>query len=206
MTEPLDWLHEPSLDMFLGDPLKGQFFEKGSMLPANLSVFNFLIGRNSYYQCISQAPNNVVIGRYSSINSTAILGAVSHFYQGFSTGLLNDAGNEIPLEKLAEGPLRNPTVIGCDVWIGAYSVIMRGVKVGHGACVGAGAIVTKDVPPYAIVVGVPARILKYRFTPEIIERMLRNKWWELSSNFIAGLGSDAIKSLESCENFRKQVL
>lgn len=67
--------------------------------------------------------------------------------------------------------------IGHDVWIGDQAMIKRGVKVGHGTIIGARAVVTKDVPPYAIVGGVPAKVIRYRFTEEIIERLLASQWW-----------------------------
>jgi carbonic anhydrase/acetyltransferase-like protein (isoleucine patch superfamily) len=72
-----------------------------------------------------------------------------------------------------------PLEIGNDVWIGAKATIMPEVRsIGHGAVVGAGAIVTKDVPPYAVVLGNPARVVKYRFPPEVIAELLEEKWWE----------------------------
>ena len=63
-------------------------------------------------------------------------------------------------------------------------MIMSGVTVGTGAIIGAGSIVTKDVPPYAIVVGAPARLLRYRFDEELINRLLASKWWEMSDNWL----------------------
>ena len=69
------------------------------------------------------------------------------------------------------------TEIGNDVWIGDRVVVMAGVKIGDGAIVGAGAVVTKDVPPYAIVGGVPARIISYRFDESVIRELLELKWW-----------------------------
>ncbi|MNI40841.1 Chloramphenicol acetyltransferase [compost metagenome] len=75
-------------------------------------------------------------------------------------------------------PYNQKIVIGNDVWIGANAVILPGVTLGDGAVIGAGAVVTKDVPPYAIVGGVPAKVIRYRFTPEEIEVLLRIKWWE----------------------------
>jgi acetyltransferase-like isoleucine patch superfamily enzyme len=69
-------------------------------------------------------------------------------------------------------------VIGNDVWIGMHAVILGRVTIGHGAIVGAYAVVTKDVPPYAIVGGNPARVIRYRFTPEQINGLLALKWWE----------------------------
>ena len=68
--------------------------------------------------------------------------------------------------------------IGHDVWIGHGSIIMPGVKVGIGAVVGAGAVVTKDVAPYTIVAGVPAKPIRPRFAPEVVEKLLRIGWWE----------------------------
>ena len=73
----------------------------------------------------------------------------------------------------------NPLEIGNDVWIGANVVIMPEVKrIGDGAVIGAGAVVNRDVPPYAVVLGNPARVVKYRFPEDVIARLLEEKWWE----------------------------
>ena len=69
-------------------------------------------------------------------------------------------------------------VIGNDVWIATEAIIMSGVTIGDGAVIGARAVVTKDVPAYAVVAGNPSRIVKFRFDPPTIERLLRIKWWE----------------------------
>ena len=76
------------------------------------------------------------------------------------------------------------TTIGKDVWTGANAVILKGVKIGDGAVVGAGSIVTKDIPSYAIVVGNPARILRYRFNAVDIELLLKVKWWDFKREII----------------------
>lgn len=74
-----------------------------------------------------------------------------------------------------------PKVIGNDVWIGHNAVILKGAKcIGDGAVIGANAVVNKDVPPYAVVVGNPARIVQYRFSPDVIEELLQSRWWEKS--------------------------
>lgn len=81
-------------------------------------------------------------------------------------------------------------VIGNDVWIGSYTRIMEGVTIGDGAVVAAGAIVTKDVPSYAIVGGVPAKIIKYRFDEETIQKLLKLKWWEKDQVWIKSHAGD----------------
>ena len=73
-------------------------------------------------------------------------------------------------------------VMGNDVWIGHGAVLLPGVKLGNGAAVGAGAIVTKDVPPFAIVVGNPGKVIRYRFVPEIIAALERIAWWDWTHN------------------------
>lgn len=70
-------------------------------------------------------------------------------------------------------------IIGNDVWIGTGALILSGTKIGDGAVIGARSVVTKDVPPYAIVGGNPAKIIRYRFHEEIIHELLANPWWDL---------------------------
>lgn len=79
---------------------------------------------------------------------------------------------------------KGDVIIGNDVWIGRNVTILSGVKIGDGAVIGCGCIVSKDIPPYAIVVGNPCEIKKYRFTPEQIEKLLKIKWWEWSDEKI----------------------
>lgn len=75
-------------------------------------------------------------------------------------------------------------IIGNDVWIGSYVRIMEGVTIGDGAVVAACALVTRDVPPYAVVGGVPAKVIKYRFDPDTIEKFLQLKWWNRSPSWL----------------------
>jgi acetyltransferase-like isoleucine patch superfamily enzyme len=77
-------------------------------------------------------------------------------------------------ELLSSGPIS----IGHDVWIGRRAMIMSGVTIGNGAVIAAGAVVTKDVPPYAIVGGVPAKLIRYRFAQETIDQLQALRWWE----------------------------
>lgn len=87
--------------------------------------------------------------------------------------------------------------IGNDVWIGARAVILSGVFIGDGAIVGAGAVVTKDVPAYAIVAGVPATVLRYRFKPDQIELLSTFKWWDRDINWL----QNNVRSFQDIEEF-----
>lgn len=85
-------------------------------------------------------------------------------------------GNKLPIWK-KKAPQHRQIIIGNDVWIGADATIMGGAIIGNGAVIGANAVVAKNIPPYAIAVGNPARVIKYRFEPEIIEKLQQIKWW-----------------------------
>jgi len=93
-------------------------------------------------------------------------------------------------------------VMGNDVWIGHGAIILPGVKLGNGAAVGAGAVVTKDVPPFAIVVGNPGRVLRYRFSPEIIAALERISWWDWEHDKLR-LGMQDFRHM-SAEDFCKK--
>jgi len=101
---------------------------------------------------------------------------------------------------------KGDVIIGNDVWVGTDALIMSGVKIGDGAVIGARAVVTKDVPPYAIMVGNPARLIRYRFNDSTIQKLLEIKWWdwdnELIVKFLPLLSSPDIHNfLESFESF-----
>jgi len=85
-----------------------------------------------------------------------------------------EAAAHIPGHPVDAGPVK----IGNDVWAGSGSTIFSGVEVGDGAVIGAKSVVTDNVPPYAIVAGSPAKILRYRFEPDVIERLLKISWWD----------------------------
>lgn len=85
-------------------------------------------------------------------------------------------------------PYSSPPHIGSDVWIGSAAQVLQGVTVGDGAIVAAGAVVTRDVEPFAIVGGVPARFVRYRFSREKIECLQQLRWWDMTLDEIRGLG------------------
>ncbi len=126
--------------------------------------------------------SGVYIGRYCSIGNNVSIGTGHHDMNLLSTSSWFES-DAPPSLKRVDGKQVLVRILN-DVWIGDKVIIMNGVTVGNGAVIGAGAIVTKDVPHYAVVAGVPAKVMKHRFTPEIIERLLQLKWWELNDEIL----------------------
>ncbi|MEK4555480.1 chloramphenicol acetyltransferase [Jeotgalicoccus sp. FSL K6-3177] len=128
---------------------------------------------------------NTIVGRFSNIAAMVRIGPTDHPYDRPSLhhftyrkkmyGFSDDDDSEFFNHR--ENRI---TSIGHDTWIGHGAIISPEVTVGHGAVIGAGAVVTKDVEPYAIVVGVPAKEIKKRFSDEVIEALLDIKWWDWS--------------------------
>jgi virginiamycin A acetyltransferase len=126
--------------------------------------------------------HGISIGRYCSLSYNVSIGPQEHPTRFLSTYTALYAEKEY-LQKTRTGK----TVIGNDVWVGMNAVVLRNVTVGDGAIIGAGAVVTRDVPPYAIALGVPARVVKYRFDKETREALLQLKWWEREHQFLKSL-------------------
>jgi acetyltransferase-like isoleucine patch superfamily enzyme len=103
-------------------------------------------------------------------------------------------GETLVVEEDRPQGLDEKTVIGSDVWIGDNASVRRGVTIGSGAVIGMGTVVVKDVPPYAIVVGNPARIVRSRFAPDIVDSLLELKWWERDIGALGGIDFTDIKS------------
>lgn len=125
------------------------------------------------------------IDSFTSISWGVTIGASEHdFNRLTSHTFLYNSYDKLNGGKVYYDRFEKNTVVGSDVWIGANSTILRGVTVGDGAVIGANTVVTKEVPPYAIMVGNPAKIIKYRFSQDIVERLLRIKWWDMDDEFI----------------------
>ena len=152
------------------------------------------------------------IGKFCSIGPNLVCGRGIHPTNGISTSPMfysDRKQNGVAFVNKPKIEERIPIVIGSDVFIGVNVTILDGTKVGHGAVLAAGAVVTQDVPPYAIVGGVPTKIIKYRFDEEIISRLLRSEWWNIpsiykkvESNFFDV--EKFLKELESKENNTRQ--
>ncbi|XHB98242.1 CatB-related O-acetyltransferase [Nitratireductor sp. ac15] len=174
---------------YYDDPLAAERFEDRNVL----YHFDFLGDR-------------LVIGKFVAIahGATFVMNGANHLMTGFSTFPFNIFGNG--WEEGFDGQLylehsRGDTIVGNDVWIGRQAQIMPGVTIGDGAVIGAHAVVASDIPPYAIAVGNPARVLRLRFAPETVAALVRIGWWnwpmdKISRNLSAIRGAD----LDALEN------
>lgn len=119
----------------------------------------------------------VRVGPYSGVAERVTVGALPHWPQLPTTHVF-PLNAEFGLCGDRPWPAPPETTLGADVWIGAAAVVLGGVRIGHGAIVAAGAVVTKDVADYEIVAGVPARRIRLRFPEEMLERLMRLSWWD----------------------------
>ena len=126
--------------------------------------------------------DRLVIGRYCAIARGVrfIMNGANHALGGFSTYPFSIFGGgwERVTPAMEALPYKGDTVIGNDVWLGYEALVMPGVRIGDGAIVAARSVVTSDVEPYTIVGGNPARPLRERFAPEVIDALLEIRWWE----------------------------
>jgi acetyltransferase-like isoleucine patch superfamily enzyme len=132
------------------------------------------VGRN----CIVQ---NAHVGKFCSIANDVFIGLGKHPISNFSTAPIfykkqNILNIEL-IDKDVEFKEYEKITICHDVWIGARAIILDGVKIGNGAVIAANSVVTKDVMPYAIVGGTPAKLIKYRFSEEKIKKLNNSNWW-----------------------------
>lgn len=132
--------------------------------------------------------DRLIIGKFVAIaqGSQFIMNGANHPMTGFSTFPFAMFGlGDAEALKQAGANHRGDTVIGNDVWIGREAVIMPGVRVGDGAIIGTRAQVARDVPPYAVVVGNPGRVVRTRFAPEVVAELLAIRWWDWDADKIA---------------------
>lgn len=147
------------------------------------------------------------IGKFCCIAANARINALEHPLERVSQHKMTYRANEYFLGAKLDSEFRarrqgKLVETGNDVWIGHGAIIKPGVKIGHGAVVAAGAIVTRDVPAYAVVAGVPARFLRWRFEPKISTRIIALAWWDWEHDRLAAAVEDM--RLLSAEAFVKK--
>lgn len=197
---------------FINDNLKVKYlakirnsnFGKYNIIDEKAAIENVKIGDFSYV-----APNasitNTIIGKFTCIGQNVIIGPARHpvnnyisihpaFYSNYMN--LNFSINLNSFETSL------PVRLGSDVWVGANAIIMGGIEIGDGVIIAAGAVVTKNIQPYAVVAGIPAKIIKFRFKEEEIIELLKLKWWDKD---LAWLKSNS-KYFSDTGKFKKYIL
>lgn len=154
-------------------------FEKGVTVEYGSHIQADLIGKYTYINKYSLVEKNTTIGRFCSIAYNVKIGLGSHPTNWVSTHQFayDSKYKFIKQSKTFENNSTKLTIIGNDVWIGANAIVLAGVKIGDGAIVGANSLVTKDVEPYSIVVGTPAKHQRFRFDEKTINELLKTQWW-----------------------------
>ncbi len=149
-------------------------------------IIDSVIGDHTFIQKNSQVIC-AEIGKFCSIAGGVKIGLGRHPLTFVSTHPAFYSATQPLAKTFCQSDVFSPfqrTSIGHDVWIGESAMIVDGIKIGIGAVVAAGAVVTKDVPPYAIVAGVPAKIIKYRFDEETKKQLLQSKWWDMDEDVL----------------------
>jgi acetyltransferase-like isoleucine patch superfamily enzyme len=164
------------------------FFEGENVLHSGVQISRTCVGAYTYISKNTKL-YNTHIGRFCSLGPEIMIGLGKHpskdfistypaFFSHNNTGCMCSFVNE----QLFEESLT--VEIGNDVWIGARAIVLDGVKIGDGAIIAAGTVVTKDVEPYSIVGGVPAKLIRKRYSPEKIRKLLDYKWWDKDIEWI----------------------
>jgi virginiamycin A acetyltransferase len=200
-------------------PMKG--FPQICFIRNTVSNPNITIGDYTYYDDPEDSENfernvlyhfpfigdRLIIGKFCALarGIKFIMNGANHRLDGFSTYPFYIFGNgwEAATPEPGDLPYKGDTVIGNDVWIGYEAVVMPGVTVGDGAIIAAKSVVVGDVPPYAIVGGNPAKLIRQRFGDEVVEALLAIAWWDwdigkITRNLDKIVAAD-IEALSDCE-------
>ncbi|VEP17156.1 Virginiamycin A acetyltransferase [Hyella patelloides LEGE 07179] len=199
-------------------PMEG--FSQICFIKNTVSNPNIIIGDYTYYDDPEDSENfernvlyhfpfigdKLIIGKFCALSRGIkfIMNGANHKMSGFSTYPFEIFGKSWKriTPKPTEYPFKGDTIIGNDVWMGYETVIMPGVKIGDGAIIAAKSVVTKDIQPYTIVGGNPAKFIRQRFPDEIIKALLEIAWWnweiEKITRNLEKIVSADIKALKDC--------
>jgi acetyltransferase-like isoleucine patch superfamily enzyme len=168
------------------------------------------IGRFTFINQFSVVYGRTTMGKYCTVARNCEIGVANHPIDWLAT-LGNfrpyfpkhpDLGSSEHFPTIAHPP----TKLGNDVWLGCGVVVRSGVTIGDGAIIAAGAVVVGDIEPYAIYGGIPAKLIRYRFETEVVEDLLRLKWWDLETSKVAALPrNDIAASISMMQGWRNQA-
>ena len=159
--------------------LRNCVIDRTASVGSGSNCIDVQMGRYSYMGK-NNSVENTRIGSFCSIASYCAIGGGAHPLNMVSTSPVFYSGKNVFKRNFGELKIEinKPVSIGNDVWVGEAVFINDGITVGDGAVIGAHSVVTHDIPDYAVVAGAPARIIRYRFSDEEIEKLLKIKWWD----------------------------
>lgn len=161
-----------------GKAIVGSSVPRSSKVEAGSTLVDTTFGRHTFcgYDCTFI---RCEVGSFCSIASNVVVGGARHPMEYVSTSPVFLAHKESISHKYYrhEYTFEPQTIIGNDVWIGEGVYIKGGVSIGHGAVIGMGSVVTKDIPPYGVYAGNPARLIRFRFDESTIDALLSIQWW-----------------------------
>jgi acetyltransferase-like isoleucine patch superfamily enzyme len=181
-------LKNPTLEIGRNAVITNSTIGKYNSFAENTQFSNSTIGDYSY---IAQGTiiNNASIGKFTCVGPDVLIGLGEHPTEKFVSihpifySLAKQVGVTFAsATHFDEFP--NKAIIGNDVWIGSRVIILGSAKIGNGAIIASGAVITKDVPPYAIVAGIPAKVIKKRFSEKKIESLQESQWWNQSEHWL----------------------
>ena len=206
----------------------GEAWPHTMFLKSCIEQANITIGEYSYYNDFSinltdvrqtlmpymhpSAPEQLIIGKFVQIahGVQIITSSANHQMDGFSTYPFAVFGEPWCSAYKATWPNPGNTMIGDDVWIGHQALIMPAVTIGPGAMIGAGSVVTKDVAPYTIVAGNPAKMIRKRFDDDVIHALLNIQWWnwpiEIITSNLKHITACDIEKLKHVTNLEREAL
>ena len=163
--------------------IKNSTIHKTSKIESGTNFINSSMDKHSFcgYDCDI---NNTNIGSFCSIANNVIIGGGMHPYSWVSTSPVFYEGRDSVKAKFSthKRDAVKITNVGVDVWIGQNVIVKQGVKIGTGAIIGMGSMVTKDILPYSIIAGNPAKLIRKRFDDSIIQQLLSSQWWNLNDD------------------------
>lgn len=201
----LQYLYSKIFKKYLrGKSVLNSDIHRTAVINSGCNVVNSSMGKCSYigYDCTMV---NCNLGAYCSVADEVIIGGAEHPMDWVSTSpVFQNVRHSGPTKRFAKFdlPAAKTTTIGNDVWIGNRAIIKQGITIGDGAVIGAGAVVTKNVEPYSVVAGCPAKHIRYRFDENLRNALQKSEWWNLSDKELSDIGKFAMDP----EEFINQIL
>ena len=187
----VSYIYARILRKLRGKAILDSMVDASAVIESGSTFIQSSIDRHSFcgYDCTFV---NVSVGAFCSIASRVVIGGASHPMHFVSTSPAFLSHRDSIKRKFARHDYlpQIRSVVGNDVWIGESVLVKAGVTIGDGAVVGMGSVVTRDVPPYAVVAGNPARIIRMRFSEEVIQALLKWQWWSLGDAELERVAAD----------------